>query len=316
MKICKYFWLVALILMLSVQVSFASDSKPFAIGGAGSGGGYYVLGGVIGNILTNNGIQARVQTTGGGRQNAVLVDKGEIDFGFTNNIEVNEEYEKSKNKNIRAIAPAFPGYHHFVVRSDQPIKTVRDIDGKIFGLTARGSTHDIAGRQVFELLNIKPQRIVNADRSDSGNMIRDGLIAGYFMTSGIPISSILELETNSELRFLPFSDEDYKVLKSKAPWLTEAVIPAGSYKGIKKDIKTFGSWNIIIGRKDIPAETVYNILKVIYANEKDIKATYRSADLTKEAINAVAVPLHPGAVKFYREQGVKIADRLIPDEMK
>ena len=160
--------------------------------------------------MTKNGMPSSVQTTGGGRQNAVLVDKGEVDFGFANAIEINEVYSKSKKqKYSRAMVTAFPGYHHFLVRADQPMQTVRDIDGKVYGLTSRGSTHDVAGRQIFDVLGIEPKRIVNADRSDSGNMIQDGLIAGYFMSSGYPISSIMELQTNVTLRYLPFNDKDY-----------------------------------------------------------------------------------------------------------
>ena len=288
----------------------------FSIGGAGAGGGYYIMGGVIGNILSRNGVEARVQTTGGGRQNAVLVDIGEIDFGFTNNIEVYEEYEKSSSQNIRAIAPAFPGVHHFMVRADQAINSIRDIEGKIYGLTARGSTHDIAGRQVFDILGVRPSRIVNADRSDSGNMVQDGLITGYFMSSAIPIPAIMELEANLNLKFLHYTDEEYNTIKEKAPWLSEAVIPAGSYRAVTEDMRTFGSWNIMIARKDIDADIIYNVLKILYANEDEIKTVYSSADLDKTAIMDAAVPLHPGAVRFYRENGVVLPDNLIPPEMK
>ncbi len=296
--------------------AFAADDKVYSIGGAGAGGGYYIMGGSIGNILSNNGIQARVQTTGGGMQNAVLVDKGEINFGFANNIEINEQYQKSDTKNVRAIITAFPGVHHFMVRADQPINAISEISGQVYGLTAKGSTHDIAGLQMFDILGVKPRRIVNADRSDSGNMVQDGLITGYFMTSGVPISSIMELETNADLRFLEFSDEEYATVKEKAPWLSEAVIPAGSYKAVTKDIKTFGSWNIMIAGKDVEEEVVYNILKLLFDNAKIVTDTYSAAEFSETAIMDAAVPLHAGAVKFYRERGVTIPDRLIPDEAK
>lgn len=312
MKFKKIFsWCIISIVFCSGVCYGSENNKTFSIGGAGSGGGYYILGGAIGNLMTVNGMPSSVQTTGGGRQNAVLVDRGDIDFGFANVIEINEVLAKSKEKNIRAVVTAFPGYHHFIVRDDQPIKTVRDIDGKVYGLTSRGSTHDVAGREVFKALGIKPKRIVNADRSDSGNMIQDGLIAGYFMSSGYPISSIMELQTNVTLRYLPFTEKDYYIVKEKCPWLSEAIIPAGTYKDLKDDLKTFKSWNIMIAQKDVPEDVVYKLLKIIFNNTKEIQETYRAAEFDTDAISTLSIPLHPGAVKFYKENGVNLPGTIL-----
>ena len=94
------------------------------------------------------------------------------------------------------------------------------------------------------------------------------------------------------------------------------MIPAGSYKAVTKDIKTFGSWNIMIAGKDVEEEVVYNILKLLFDNAKIVTDTYSAAEFSETAIMDAAVPLHAGAVKFYRERGVTIPDRLIPDEAK
>lgn len=310
------FAIVCSFYLVSAPHAASGSQKVLAIGGAGSGGGYYILGGAIGNALSKAGIQSAVQTTGGGRQNAILTDTGEIDLGLTNNIEAYEEWDKRNRRNIRSIAPMFNGLHHFMVRADQPINGLADLNGKNYALTARGSTHDIAGRQIFEILGIKPAKIINGDRSDCGNMVRDGLIVGYFMTSGYPISSLTELETAVDLKFLGFTDRERKLIKEKAPWLSEGTIPAGTYKGLKKDLKTFASWNIMIANKNLDDETVYKILDVIYKNYRDIKSTYRAVEIDAKDIVDMVIPLHAGAVKYYREKGIKIPDKLIPPEMK
>ena len=72
----------------------------------------------------------------------------------------------------------------------------------------------------------------------------------------------------------------------------------------------------MIAKKDIPEDVVYNILKVIFANDKNIQKTYHAAEFSKEAVNGFVVPLHPGAVKFYEEMGVKLSDKVLPPEMK
>jgi TRAP transporter TAXI family solute receptor len=300
---------------LGVCLAFISGqalgSDIIRIGAASAGGGYFVVGGAMASVLDAEGMDARVQTTGGGRQNAILAHAGQVDLGLTNNIEAYEEFDKKDRKNIRSIMAVFNGIHHFVVKEDQPVTNLKVLEGKPFGLTKKGSTHDVAGRQVFEILGIEP-KYRNAGKSDTNNMVRDGLLVGYFITSGIPVPSISELEATTDLRFIRFTNEQYAKIRKEAPWLSEDTIPAGSYKGVKEDIKSFSSWNVLVSNKDLDDERVYNICKAIFKNAKAITRAYPAAQIDPKLVSKLVLPLHPGAVKFYREKGLDIPDRLLP----
>lgn len=306
--------LVAVFLSAVFVISWSpaqAETRFIRIGAASAGGGYFVCAGAVSAILQVAGLDTRVQTTGGGRQNAILADLGDIDIGFSNNIEAYEEWSKNNRKNIRSLMAVFNGIHHFIVRADSPVHQLADLDGKPFGLTAKGSTHDVAGRQIFDILGIKP-KLSNAGKSDTNNMVRDGLIVGYFITSGIPIPVVSELETTTKLRFLGFTDAEYAKVEKAAPWLSEDVIPAGSYKGLDKDVKSFSAWNVMVANKDLPDDIVYKILDAIYKDKKAITSAYPAAEINPKFVSKLVLPLHPGAVKYYKDKGIDIPKRLLP----
>ena len=279
------------------------------IGGGTPGGAYYVCAGAVSRLLEAAGLNPRVQTTGGGRQNAILLHRAELDIGFVNNIDAVQSVHVEGREDIRSIMPFFNSIHHFVVRADQPIHSLSDLDRQRFGLSNRGSTHDAAARQIFEILGIKP-RFQNAGKGDTNNMIKDGLLKGFFVTSGIPMPSILELQTTVDLRFLAFSDAEYSRIRSQAPWLLEDVISPDLYDGLDTPLKSFSSWNVMMANKDVPDELVYDIVDICYSNAEAIKRTYRAVEIDPNLIERLILPLHPGAEAYYRERGIEIPEEL------
>ena len=84
--------LIALTLLFLPLNNVQADTKMIRIGASSAGGGYFVCSGAIASILDAEGMDARVQTTGGGRQNAILAHLDQVDLGLTNNTEASEEW--------------------------------------------------------------------------------------------------------------------------------------------------------------------------------------------------------------------------------
>ncbi|MDH3420053.1 MAG: TAXI family TRAP transporter solute-binding subunit [Gammaproteobacteria bacterium] len=279
------------------------------IGGGTPGGAYYVCAGAVSRLLEAVGMSPRVQTTGGGRQNAILLHRAELDIGFVNNIDAVQSANVEGRGDIRSIIPFFNSIHHFVVRADKPIHSLTDLDGQRFGLSNRGSTHDAAARQIFEILGVKP-RYQNAGKGDTNNMIKDGLLTGFFATSGIPMPSILELQTTVDLRFLSFTDAEYAEIRNQAPWLIEDLITPELYDGLDTPLKSFSSLSVLMANKDVPDELVYDIADICYSSTDAIRRTYRAAEVNPDHLERLILPLHPGAEAYYREKGIEIPERL------
>ncbi len=298
----------ALAVAAAPNLSWAA-SPYVRIGGGTPGGAFYVCAGAVNRLLEATGLSPRVQTTGGGRQNAILLHRGELEIGLVNNIDAVQSANVEGRGDIRSIVPFFNSIHHFVVRADEPIYSLSDLDGQRFGLSNRGSTHDAAARQVFEILGIRP-RYQNAGKGDTNNMIKDGLLKGFFATAGIPMPSILELQTTIDLRFLAFSDDEYAKIKRDAPWLLEDIVTPDLYDGLDAPIKSFSSLSVLMANKDVSDELIYDIVRTCYSNADAIRRTYRAAEVDAEQLERLVVPLHPGAQAYYHEQGIEIPARL------
>ena len=279
------------------------------IGGGTPGGAYFVCAGAVSRLLEVAGMNPRVQTTGGSRQNAILLDRAELDIGFVNNIDAFRAVNEEGRGDVGSVMPFFNSIHHFIANAEQPIHSLSDLDRQRFGLGNRGSTHDSAARQIFEILGINP-RFQNAGKGDTNNMIKDGLLKGFFVTSGLPMPSVAELQTTVDLRFLEFSDEEYATIRSQAPWLAEDLITPGSYYGVDNPIKSFSSWNVMMASKDVSDELIYDILNICYSNADAIKRTYRAAEIEPNLSETMIFPLHPGAETYYREKGIHVPDEL------
>ena len=90
-------------------------------------------------------------------------------------------------------------------------------------------------------------------------------------------------------------------------------IPAGTYPGQKKDVKTIAQPNFLAVNADVSEEHVYKLTKAIYENLPFLQAIHKATKAMdiKKAMAGLPVPLHPGAAKYYKEVGLTIPDHLL-----
>jgi len=107
--------------------------------------------------------------------------------------------------------------------------------------------------------------------------------------------------------------QDVKKIQTSYPVWTRYVIAKDTYPGQKKDIHTIAQPNLLVVTKDTPDETVYLLTKTMYENLPFLNTVHKATKVMdiKKAIAGLPMPLHPGAAKYYKEQGIDIPDRLI-----
>jgi len=133
------------------------------------------------------------------------------------------------------------------------------------------------------------------------------------------MSALMDITSQSEIKLLDPTIEGEKVgFSQKYPFYTKAVIPKGSYKGQDQDVSKYGNPVYLVVHKNVPDQVVYDMLKAIYSEngQKRLLQTNKAAeDMTlKTAMNGVVemgVPIHPGAVKFFKENNVNVPESLI-----
>lgn len=294
--------------------------KSVTIGAAPVGGVYFIWMGGFAKLLHDKvGIPGNVETTGGPVHNTQLVDAKQLDFGGVTAAPVWEGWtgegwaKGKKHQNTRVIFPMYATYFQMYALKKSGIKTIHDLNGKSVGVGPVGGTPATYWPKIFEAAGVKPGRIVNAGSADLNSQLKDGMLDANGQSVGLPWGLINEVETTHEINVIGVPKADAEKFIAKYPLFAPGVIPKGYYKSNKDyEVETITVWNYMICHKDLPEDFVYEVVKKTFENVDILIATHASAKETKpEPIVYSPTPLHPGAVKYYREKGIKIPDKLV-----
>jgi hypothetical protein len=298
--------------------------RSVTIGSASIGGVYHIVAGGYARVIGEKmGLSATNRVTGGPVQNVQLAQTKEIELGLTTTGPAFEglqgvgDFRGRKTDAIRVAFPMYTSYAHWMVSADAPIRSVADLGGRVVSLGPRGGSAEFVGERVFELFGIKPRRLVYLGFADGASGMRDGVVDANFGVIGIPVPAWLEASITRPARFFGFTREQVETLTGKYPYLARTAIRANVYRGQDAVIPTVQMWNAAVVHKDMPEDFVYELVKTIFAN-RDFLATVHptSNETMKENTFYVKLPYHPGAVRFFREQGVRLTDEQLPPEMK
>jgi TRAP transporter TAXI family solute receptor len=138
------------------------------------------------------------------------------------------------------------------------------------------------------------------------------LIDAVFGVTGSPAPWLLDLETTHKVKLIQMSDDDFaRVLKAYPFWGVDE-IPANTYKDQTEPYKAVSFWNFVVIRKDILDDVAYDLVKATYDHYKDLLLVDKSAEGVKTAnVPKMTVPLHPGALRYYKEMGMDVPGSLI-----
>lgn len=295
--------------------------KSVTIGAAPVGGTYFIWGGGFAKLLHDKmGIPGNVEVTGGPVHNTQLVDSKQMDFAMVTAGPVYEGWtgegwaKGKKHQNVRVIFPMYATYFQMYALKKTGIKSIQDLNGKSVGVGPVGGTPATYWPKILEAAGIKPSRIVNAGSADLNSQLKDGMLDANGQSVGLPWVTISEIETTHEINVLAIPKADASKFIAQYPLFATGIIPKGFYKSNKDfDVETITVWNYMTVHKDAPADFVYEVVKKTFENVDILIATHASAKETKpEPIVTSPIPLHPGAIKYYTEKGIKIPDKLVP----
>lgn len=287
----------------------------------GTGGTYYPFGGAIAKVWKDNvpGLNVTVQATGGSVENVRLLAKKEAELALSQNDvayygQKGEAAFKEKNEkytNYSAIAALYPEVIQIVVRADSGIKSIGDVKGKKVAVGPPGSGTELAARQIFgtyglDYTNRKDFQAFFLNYAEATQQFKDRQIDVMFMVIGMPAPPLADITTTTEVRLLDIAGENLAKVKQAYPFYADYTIAANTYKGQKADNKTVTLLAYLLARNDLPEDSVYNMTKTLFEKKDAIAQAHakgKDIDLQK-ALAGNAIPVHPGAAKYYKEKGV------------
>jgi len=324
MKAFARFFALALSLLAGAALAQPTPNpawpKSLTLGTASVGGTYFVYGQVWASLVNERlGTNISTQQTQGPNHNIILTEARQLDFGMTTmGIALQawngtgEWTQGKKYQNIRAMFPMYDTPFHFIALEKSGIRSVRDLHKRKSGIGPRAGTCGTYFPMMFKILGVDTT-IRNGQAADMAAQLQDGLIDAFPFCAGVPIAAYSELETTNKVRFFTFTDEEIKKLKAALPELSDSLIPKGTYKQLTEDHRTVGVFNFAIAHKDVPADLVYHIMKVVLENNALMVKGHAAA---KETVVANwnrngFLPFHPGAVRYLEEKGIKVPPALV-----
>jgi len=327
----RLFFSVIVILVASVVFLPMGEAKDFRIKWGttsvrSSGYAHGVLFAKAVNQAYPGQITITVVETGGWVENLSRMRVGLLHLAQVNPISAYTAYhglydfKDQKNPNIRMLAVTALSIFTFVAGKEKGITTLEGLNGVKMASNPL-TTSERLSRMLLEANGIKPEYKWGGTASNLEAMKARTVDA--WGRPGYRDGGIAELALSRPLNFLPVTNEHLKKYNAKYPAHGKAVLsPAGQFKGQDKAYQTLAFVEGEMCDKGLPADVIYKILKAIYAKRADmakVDATFKEGDLVnfpKLTMEYCDVPLHPGAVKFYREVNMNIPKELIPPEMK
>lgn len=311
-------FLAALGTIITATASLAATYN-FSIGTSNLGGSYYIFGTPWAKIITDKvpNAVATVQSTSGPASNIQLIETGQIKLAYVSNLGAYEGWhglgwaKGREYRRMRAIFPTYPSFFELVSLADSKMETVRDITGKRLHMSMPGATADIVLQSCIEVLGLKPKDKSYMQTDNAVDMMKDGRLDVVSAVMGIPTAFIMDLQSTHNMRILDIAEEDIDKVIAAYPQLGKGIIPANTYNNQPNDLNTFTFWNFGVADVDLPEDIVYEIVKAVFENRAEFEAAHVSGKyVVPENIVHSVIPLHPGAVRYYREVGIELPEPL------
>ncbi|KIH70556.1 TAXI family TRAP transporter solute-binding subunit [Salinicoccus roseus] len=291
------------------EISFASASV---------GGFWHTLSGSMGDDLDT--VFPESNTTiveGGSISNMIGMNNGTYALGFANAPNVIEAYEGKGDfpepvENVSLLATMYPNTLHIVVREDSDIETVEDLAGKKVSPGTKGYSAEITFQEVLDGYGMSYDDLGGIEytgTSDAGDLLRDGHIDAIVSLLAAPVSTVQELDTTLGVRLIPLDQEVISSLSEKNPGYLEYTIEPGTYSNIEEEVQTIAAYTVLMASADVVSEeAAYEITKMTFENkDKYVSLSSVLEDYNEEySVENATSEFHPGAVKYYEEQGIEI----------
>jgi TRAP transporter TAXI family solute receptor len=313
---------VAMVAAIGATTASAQQSRQLSIATGGTGGVYYPLGGGFGNILGKEipGVTATAQVTGGSVANLQLIASGKADIAFTqvdaawDAINGTDKFTATGKLPIRALVVMYPNHMHVISVEGTGIATVEDMKGKRVSTGSPGSATEVYALRVIEAAGLDPEKDMRRERlgaTESVNALKDRKIEAFFWVGGLPTAAVTDLAAtpNTRIKVIDIAQYTAKMNAKYGPLYANAVIPASTYKGMEADAKNSSVWNIMAVNASMDEQLAYDLTRIMLEKREDLALVHKEALNIKpewQTSNRAGIPWHPGALKYFKEKGIKV----------
>jgi uncharacterized protein len=281
----------------------------------GTSGVYYPLGVAIGKIYSDNipDVKTQVQATKASVENLILLQqgRGEIAFALGDSLKAAWEGDeeagfKSRLDKLRTIGAIYPNYIQIVATADSGIKTLADLRGKSLSVGAPKSGTELNSRAILAAAGLSYKDIGKVEYlpfAESVDLMKNRQLNATLQSAGLGVASLKDLSTTTDITVVSVPRE---VVEKMGPPFKPVLIPANTYAGQDKDVPTAAVINYLVTSSAVSDDLAYRMTKLIYESLPELANAHASGREIKleNAASGSPVPLHPGAIRYYKEKGL------------
>jgi uncharacterized protein len=286
-----------------------------SIATGGTSGVYFVYGGGLAKVISSNleGYKATAETTSASVDNLILIKDGGSDVAFTladtalDGVKGREAFKEQVP--MRVLAQIYDNYTQVVAKAGSGIKTIEDLEGKRVSVGAPNSGTEVIADRVLTAAGMDPKGDINRQGlgvDESVQAMKDGSIDAFFWSGGLPTGAITDLVTTAKITLLDTTPYTDKLIQKYGDVYRNDTIPKGTYKGVGKDVPTIAVPNYLVVSEKMDDKLAHDLTKLLYDHKQDLVAVHPEAknlDPAKGKEVIAPIELHPGAQKYYDEQG-------------
>ena len=317
MKKALIFCSIVVLLMVTAGQGLAAE-KRISIGTAGTAGALYPMGVAMAETINRHvpGFKASAEASSASLENIRNLSQGNVEWAISQNevafLAFNgmDKYEGKAVTSLQTLFGTLISWAQIFASADSAMESVKDFKGKRIGVGAPGSGGERAAQKILAYYgltykDIKPEFMSNAEMVAA---LKDGTLDAFIITHPLKSAALLDLTTSFKIKMIPVADDEFY---KKYPYFTKREVPAGVYRNVDTPVPTPTSRVVMYTstKAGLTTDDVYALLKGIWEHTDEWVNTHpavKKYTTLEDAVKGLNIPLHPGAVKYYKEKGLTI----------
>jgi TRAP transporter TAXI family solute receptor len=283
------------------------------------GGTYYSYGAALSGVIARHvpNVEATAEVTSASVDNLKLMATGRADLGFSlaptllDAFRGQGPFANMGPVPVRALAALNIQRMYLVTLEGLGVRSLDDLRGRVVSVSPPGSGSEDVVLRLLRAAGIDPDRDIERQGlgpSPAADALKDGKLDAFFWMSGSGVPALVDLAITSghRMRLLDLSAVVGPLQRAQGAELFRPATIAGRvYPGVEHDVPTLGTANLLIVDAALSEALVYEIARALYGEARELAKLVPDARELSLDLGPVAspVPYHPGAVRYYREQG-------------
>ena len=305
----------------------AAAQQFITIGTGGPTGVYFVVGNSVCRMVhkeaaegrsegRQHGLRCAAPSTAGSTYNIGQICEGELDFGVAQSdwqfhaVNGSKPDRVNPCPDLRAVFSVHPEPYQIIAGADSGVQSWDDLEGKRFnignpGSGQRGTTEELIEGHGWTTDNFAVATELTS--TEQASALCDGNIDAFGYTVGVPNAGVAVATDGCGAYIVDLSDNAVaQQLVEANDYYAFTTIPAGTYTTTETDVTTFGVMATFVTNASVPDDVVYEVTRAVFENLDDFRAlhpAFANLDPANMTVDALSAPIHPGAQRYYDEQG-------------